>query len=429
MAVLLVFLLFPGAVTAQDDGAASSDATQKEKNAQNQNRNKSTLTPSGEMIQPSWSDEPLKNVIEDLSVLGDTNIRLSDSVDPSTKINYVSPIPLYWRDVMTRVLEQYNLLARRIGSRQLEIVKPKRVNMQIRNSQLTSIIDTLAKLAGISIIVSPQVASQNVTIPQMNLNDVPWQAALETVVKTAGFATVQEDYGIRRVITKTELRDQLETKTFQLRYLRPTGDLEGDITSKFLDDQDDEEDLLTEGRFEWGLLNVIDGFLTKPGGEDEPIGELQYERKQNIIVVKDTPQVLQKIEGMLEVLDREPPQVLIQVRFISTTNQFLRDLGMELNTTGTSLTGAQFGTAIASSSAEGPTEGRPGHGRGSVSHGLHAGFHPAPVPAGHLLPGRPVPAYDGGGRSQGDGFRGGGNPLRHGLNRSRHRRHDRDPEH
>jgi len=351
--VLSVVLSVPAQAQAPD--ASGSNSTEDTDQSDAKSQNKSTLAPSGEMIQPSWKNEPLKNVIEDLSILGDTNIRMADGVDADTKVNYVSPVPLYWRDVMNRVLEQYSLIVRRIGPRQLEVIKPKRVNMEIRNSQFTSIVDTLAKLAGISIIVSPDVAGQNVTIPQLSLNDVPWQAALDTVVKTAGFATVKEDYGIRRVITQSELRDQLETKTFQLRYLRPPGDHEGKINSTYLDAGDGGGDGgMTEGPFTWGLLNVINGFLTKSGGN--PIGSLQYEQKRNILVVKDTPQVLRKIDSMLEVLDKEPPQVLIQVRFISTTNQFLRDLGLQLNTTGTSLTGASFGTALASASAEGATE-------------------------------------------------------------------------
>ncbi len=329
----------------------------KERGDAEDKKDTSALAPSGEMIQPQWEDEPLKNVIEDLGILSGTSIRLTDSVDPDKKVSFVSPVPLYWRDVLDRVLEKYDLIARRIGPRQLEVVRPKRVNMEIRNSQFTSIVDTLAKLAGISIIVSPSVAAQNVTIPQLSLNDVPWQAALDTVVKTAGFSTVQEDYGIRRVITKNELRSQLETKTFQLRYLRPSGKYEGEIESTYLDDQaSQQEETITEGRFKWGLLNVIDGFLTKAEGGEDPIGSMQYERKRNILVVKDTPQVLRKIDNMLEVLDKEPPQVLLQVRFISTNNTFLRDMGLQYNAQGTSLTGSQFGTAIASSSAEPPGE-------------------------------------------------------------------------
>ncbi len=346
-AVALVFIVG----VAVQGGRAQDDQTYGNEEGEEE-RMTNMLSPSGEMIQPDWKGKPLTEVVEELSILSNTNISIDESVDPELKVTFTSPVSVYWRDVLKKVLEKHNLISKRTGPRQLEVIRPKRVDMEIRNSQFTSIVDTLSKLAGVSVIVSPAVASQNVTIPQLTLNDIPWQSALDTVVKTAGFATVEEDFGVIRVITSEELQDQLETRTFQLRYLRPPGENKGKIKSTYLEQEQSNENI-TEGPYEWGLLNLISAFLTKTGGE--PIGSLQYESRRNILVVKDTPQVLRKIENMLNVLDNEPPQVLIQVRFVSTSNTFLRDLGLQLNAAGTSsLTGAQVGTELASSSANPP---------------------------------------------------------------------------
>ncbi len=353
--LLAVVLVFAGSVgVAQEKDNGTEEANQERSRGNGDDGRRVDVPPSGKMIQPAWKKEPLENVLGDLQTLSGTSLQLSEDVDPNLEVDYVSPVPLYWRDVLDRVLQNHGLMAQRINSNQLRVTRPERVTMEIRESQFTSIVQTLAKIAGVSIIVSPKVAEKNVTIPSLTLRDVPWQSALDTVVKTAGFASVREKFGIIRVITIEELKQQLETRTYQLKYLRPPTNYKGKVETPYMEkasEQNQGGD--DEGPYSWELLNVLASVITKSDGE--PIGTLQYDAKRNILIVQDTPDVLQKIESMLEILDTEPPQVLIQVRFISTTNRFLRDLGVEFRPLGRSqsLTNNQnFQSDLAQSTAQ-----------------------------------------------------------------------------
>src|SRR5206468_11663067 len=50
---------------------------------------------------------------------------------------------------------------------------------------------------------------------------------------------------------------------------------------------------------------------------------------QNVIIVKDTAQVHAQIREMLDLFDVEPAQVYIDVKFVSTQNRDLFNLGMD----------------------------------------------------------------------------------------------------
>ena len=66
-------------------------------------------------------------------------------------------------------------------------------------------------------MVAPEVAG---TLT-LRLSDVPWRDALEVAVKTLGYTVVEEKRGILRVVDPLSLQAQMETKSYQLRYLRP----------------------------------------------------------------------------------------------------------------------------------------------------------------------------------------------------------------
>ncbi|MEQ1894175.1 MAG: hypothetical protein ABL998_16660, partial [Planctomycetota bacterium] len=61
-----------------------------------------------------------------------------------------------------------------------------------------------------------------------------------------------------------------------------------------------------------------------------PGGEMEYmPPPQNIIILKDTAQVHAEVRDMLALLDVEPAQVFVDVKFVSTSNRDLFNLGVD----------------------------------------------------------------------------------------------------
>ena len=112
----------------------------------------------------------------------------------------------------------------------LVIDRPPRVTFAFDNSELTQVIDTIAKLSGANVVVAPEVAG---TLT-LRLTDVPWRDALDVAVKTLGFTVVEEDRGILRIVDPLSLQAQMETHSYQLRYVRPPGRFMPQIDSEFI---------------------------------------------------------------------------------------------------------------------------------------------------------------------------------------------------
>ena len=224
----------------------------------------------------------------------------------------------------------------------LVVDRPPRVDFAFDNADVRQVIDTIAKLSGANIVVAPEVAG---TL-SLRLTDVPWRDALDVAVKTLGYVVVEEDRGILRIVDPLSLQAQLETKSYQLRYVRPPGNYVPIIESEFLMRTTQVQQQQGGGgggggQMNWDRLFPVIGALKKALS---PGGDLDYILEQNVIIVRDTAQVHASIAEMLDRLDVEPAQVFVDVKFVSTTNSDVFSLGVDYGDTGpsVSLSGGQI---------------------------------------------------------------------------------------
>ncbi|MEW6074564.1 MAG: hypothetical protein AB1726_18460 [Planctomycetota bacterium] len=213
----------------------------------------------------------------------------------------------------------------------LVVDRPPRVSFDFDDSDLKQVIDTIAKLSGANIVIAPEVAG---TL-SLHLTDVPWRDALDVAVKTLGYTIVTESRGILRVVDPQTLQAQMETRSYQLRYVTPKSKIVPVIESEFL-----------KGTFEGGTGDMTKDFplieaLKKALSSG---GELDYIASQNVLIIRDTAQVHVHIKDILDRLDVEPPQVFVDVKFVSTSNGDLFNLGVDYGTLGpqVSMSGGQI---------------------------------------------------------------------------------------
>ncbi len=203
---------------------------------------------------------------------------------------------------------------------------------------MRQVIDTIAKLSGANIVVAPEVAG---TLT-LRLTDVPWRDALDVAVKTLGYVVVAEDRGILRIVDPLSLQAQMETRSYQLRYVRPPGNYVPIIESEFLMRTTNvrQQGGGGAGQVDYARLFPVIGALKKALS---PGGDLDYILEQNVIIVRDTAQVHASIKEMLDRLDVEPAQVFVDVKFVSTSNNEVFNLGVDYGDLGpaVSISGGQ----------------------------------------------------------------------------------------
>jgi type IV pilus assembly protein PilQ len=264
----------------------------------------------------------LADVVQYLREQSGYNIVVLEGGDTSVSLDITD---VSWRDALDLAAEMAGCTVEERTAGVLVVVRPPRVNFTFDNADVKQVIDTIAKLSGANIVIAPEVQG---TL-SLRLTNVPWRDALDVAVKTLGFVVVEEQRGILRVVDPLSLQAQMESHSYQLRYARPP--------SRYLPKIDSEFVTITQkttggtggagGQIDYEKVFPVLAALKKASS---PGGDMEYmPPPHNVLIVRDTPQVHAQIEDMLALLDIEPAQVFIDVKFVSTSNRDLFNLGVD----------------------------------------------------------------------------------------------------
>jgi type IV pilus assembly protein PilQ len=255
----------------------------------------------------------LDEIVQYLREVSGANIVVVQGAETEISLDLTDVL---WRDALELASELAGCVVEERTAGVLVVDSPPRVDFVFDNAELTDVIDAIGAISGANIVVGQEVAG---TI-SLRLKDVPWREALEVAVKTVGFTVVEDSRGILRVVDPLTLQAQMESRSYQLRYLRPPGQFVPKIKTEFAD-----------GEFDTPSGKVEDDFPIIPALRSalSPGGDLQYIDKQNVVIVKDTTQVHAEIKDMIDRMDIEPAQVFCDVKFVSTTGEEFDDLGVD----------------------------------------------------------------------------------------------------
>ncbi|HVS17007.1 MAG TPA: hypothetical protein VMT18_00300 [Planctomycetota bacterium] len=276
----------------------------------------------------------LSDIVQYLREQSGANIVVLEGADENISLE-LSDVP--WRDALDIASEAAECVVVERTGGILVVERPARVSYETQGTDITQVIDLIAKLGGANIVVAPEVSG---TL-SLRLNNVPWRDALDVAVKTLGYVVVEENRGILRVVDPVSLQAQMITKSYQLRFLRPDSKFKPQIKSEFLMP-------LQAGtnRGQGGAQDVEKTFMALQALRKalSPGGEMDYIVNQNVIIVRDTVAVHESIRDMLNRLDVEPAQVFCDVKFVSTFNGELLDLGVDYGDSGpqVSISGGQI---------------------------------------------------------------------------------------
>ena len=177
---------------------------------------------------------------------------------------------------------------------------PGNVSLDFKDADILNVLRVLSLKSGVNIVAGPEVQG-TVTI---RLQDVPWEKALEVVLRTYGYIHEREG-NIIRVTTKENLAtEELITETFVLNY---TTAVEVEAAIK---------DILSER------------------------GRIKSVSRANTVIVTDIPTNLYKIGQVIKNLDQSTPQVYIDAKIVRTQLDQNENLGINWNIAGM-LTGAE----------------------------------------------------------------------------------------
>ena len=250
-----------------------------------------------------------------------------------------------WRHALDLAADAAGCVVDEDKSGVLTISNPYRVNFVFDDQDIKEVISTIAKAANANVIVATEVEG---TV-RLRLTDVPWRDALEQICKTRGYAVVEERRNILRVVDPVSLEQQKVTEAYQLRYIRPKSVRAAVLKSEFIEGQ--AQPPVGDAAEHFSILAALEGALSDTG-------DLTFIESQNVILIRDTTQVHETIQEILRRLDVEPGQVFVDLKFVSTANADLLNLGVDYGDEGArvSISGGQIPIELPFSMGEGGWE-------------------------------------------------------------------------
>jgi type IV pilus assembly protein PilQ len=218
------------------------------------------------------------------------------------------------------------------------------INLNVVNADIRDILNYITEQYGVNFVIDTSVGAVPVTV---NVQDVPWNVALDAVLK-ANRLGVETNGNILRVATNDVLAKESETQKvindsrldasplvtefIRLNYARASGTLaqaagstggfSGGATNLSFSGGSGGD--ATGGSGDQGLLPIISRRLSRRGS-------IEVDGRSNTLIITDVKENIESVRQLVAILDQPEPQVEIETRVVIAQSNFSRDLGAQLS--------------------------------------------------------------------------------------------------
>jgi len=244
-----------------------------------------------------------------------TPVKLIDTESKGDKVRMeITPIGEY-EHLAYQSDNQFTLEVRETTVEEKDLAKKEkfgytgeRLSLNFQDIEVRSVLQLLSDFTGQNIVVSDSVTG-NLSLRMQN---VPWDQALDIVLKTKGLAK-RENGNVILIAPSEEIaaREKLELESMkQIEELAPLySDLIQINYAKATD-----------------LANLLSNDDSSQMSER---GKVSVDERTNTLLVQDTADKLEQIRRLVSRLDIPVRQVLIESRIVLANNDFARELGVK----------------------------------------------------------------------------------------------------
>jgi type IV pilus assembly protein PilQ len=208
----------------------------------------------------------------------------------------------------------------------------ERLTLNFQDIDVRSVLQLLADTSGQNIVVSDSVTG-NLTL---RLQNVPWDQALDIVLRTKGLDKRRQDNVI--IIGPTDelaSREKAELAAHkEVQELSP-------VHTEFL-------------QVNYAKVADLAKLIKTANAKDSMLsarGSLSIDERTNTLLVQDTTDKLQEIRRLVQTLDVPVKQVLIEARIVVVSDTYERDLGARLGISGFTTAGNNSLIAVSGTNA------------------------------------------------------------------------------
>jgi type IV pilus secretin PilQ/predicted competence protein len=178
------------------------------------------------------------------------------------------------------------------------------ISLDLQDTDIDNALRIIAEVSNLNIIASEEVSGK-VTL---RLNDVPWDQALDVILKTNGLDKVQEG-SVVRIAPFEKLRLEREG----LRQAQQAAEELEPLSVKYF-------------RVSYAKASELKPLLDKVISER---GQVVFDERSNQVIIRDIQRGLRNSAQMIKKLDLRTPQVLLETQIVEARRNFLRNLGSQ----------------------------------------------------------------------------------------------------
>jgi type IV pilus assembly protein PilQ len=198
----------------------------------------------------------------------------------------------------------------------------EKISLDFQNADINDILRLIAEVSGLNIIAGGDVQGTVTT----RMVDVPWDQALDVILKINGLAQEREGNIIRVAPIGRFINERQET----LRVRQTENQAEPTVTQ---------------------LVPINYADATELKGSLEKLlsarGSIFIDGRTNTMIVTDTRKNLDDVLTLVQTLDRQTPQVMIEARIVEARRDFSRELGVRFGGQYATVTDRTFPNRVA----------------------------------------------------------------------------------
>ena len=192
--------------------------------------------------------------------------------------------------------------------------KGEALTLNFQDIETRAVLQLLAEVSGLNIVVSDTVAG-NVTL---RLQNVPWDQALDIVLRTKGLDMRQEG-NVVIVAPAEEIANREKRELEAHKQIQELAPLRSEFMQVNYAKASELAKLIQSGQGKNSLLSER--------------GSVSIDERTNTLLIQDTTEKLTEIRRLVRTLDIPVRQVLIEARIVVVNDDFSRELGVRMGLT------------------------------------------------------------------------------------------------
>jgi len=191
--------------------------------------------------------------------------------------------------------------------------KGRKINLEYADTPVRDVVQMIAEDSGVNLIIDKDVEG---TV-NLRLRDVPWDQALNVVLKSQGLG-YRRDGNVLRIAKQKTLSDEATNLKNQIENENKAKLEAGGLKVKYIP--------VSYAKVE-DMKEKLKDFLSEKGAVTTDV-------RTSSIVISDYAEYIQRISKLIKAMDTPPLQVEIESKIIEAREEFTRDIGINLGFSG-----------------------------------------------------------------------------------------------